>query len=49
LLVVGRVRCEPNTQAHLHEFTRRLLEVASGQPEVAIHDIAGTRGFGRSG
>jgi quinol monooxygenase YgiN len=32
-------------QAHLHEFTARLLELISERPEVAIHDIAGTSGF----
>ena len=37
-------------QPHLHEFTRRLLEVVSEQPEVAIHEVAGTQGFpGRGG
>ncbi len=29
-------------QAHLHEFAGALLELVSDQPEVAIHEIAGT-------
>jgi quinol monooxygenase YgiN len=33
------------TQPHLHEFSRRLLELVSEQPEVAIHEIAGTSPF----
>jgi quinol monooxygenase YgiN len=32
-------------EPHLHEFARGLLEVVSQQPEVAIHEIAGTRPF----
>jgi quinol monooxygenase YgiN len=32
-------------QPHLQEFTRRLLELVSSRPEVAIHEIAGTAGF----
>jgi quinol monooxygenase YgiN len=37
-------------QPHLQEFTRGLLAVVSEQPEVAIHEVAETRGFpGRSG
>jgi quinol monooxygenase YgiN len=32
-------------QPHLHEFGRRLLEVVSERPEVAIHDVAGTKSF----
>ena len=32
-------------QPHLREFTRRLLELVSSPPEVAIHEIAGTSGF----
>jgi quinol monooxygenase YgiN len=32
-------------QPHLHEFTRRLLELVSEQPEIAIHEIAGTSPF----
>jgi quinol monooxygenase YgiN len=32
-------------QPHLQEFTRRLLELISSRPEVAIHEIAGTAGF----
>ena len=36
-------------QPHLHEFTRQLLKVVSEQPEVAIHEVADTKGFpGRS-
>jgi quinol monooxygenase YgiN len=34
-------------QPHLHEFTRRLLETVSGQPEVAIHEVADTKPFPR--
>ncbi|MGH2963734.1 MAG: putative quinol monooxygenase [Solirubrobacterales bacterium] len=33
------------TQPHLQEFARRLLEVVSAPPEVAIHDAADTRPF----
>jgi quinol monooxygenase YgiN len=33
------------SQPHLHEFSRRLLELVSVQPEVAIHVIAGTSLF----
>jgi quinol monooxygenase YgiN len=33
------------SQPHLHEFSRRLLELVSVQPEVAIHEIAGTSLF----
>ena len=32
-------------QPHLHEFARRLGELVSERPEVAIHEIAGTRPF----
>jgi quinol monooxygenase YgiN len=32
-------------QPHLHEFARGLLELVSEQPEVAIHEIAGTSPF----
>lgn len=32
-------------QPHLHEFTRGLLELISEAPEVAIHEIAGTKPF----
>ncbi|MGH2992495.1 MAG: putative quinol monooxygenase [Solirubrobacterales bacterium] len=32
-------------QPHLQEFARRLLEVVSAPPEVAIHDVADTRPF----
>ncbi len=34
-------------QPHLREFARRLLELVSSQPEVAIHEIAGTSAFPR--
>jgi quinol monooxygenase YgiN len=32
-------------QPHLQEFARRLLEVVSAPPEVAIHEISGTQPF----
>jgi quinol monooxygenase YgiN len=32
-------------QPHLHEFSSRLLELISGRPEVAIHEVAGTSDF----
>jgi quinol monooxygenase YgiN len=32
-------------QPHLQEFARRLLEVVSAPPEIAIHDVADTRPF----
>jgi quinol monooxygenase YgiN len=32
-------------QPHLHEFSRRLLETVSERPEVAIHEVAGTKAF----
>ncbi len=32
-------------QPHLREFARGLLEVVSVPPEVAIHEVAGTRPF----
>ena len=32
-------------ESHLHEFTRRLLELVSERPEVAIHEIAETKGY----
>lgn len=36
-------------QPHLREFSRRLLETVSEQPEVAIHEVADTKPFpGRS-
>ena len=35
-------------QPHLHEFTRRLLELISEQPEVAIHQVADTKPFPRA-
>ena len=35
-------------QPHLQEFTRRLLELISEQPEVAIHQIADTKPFPRA-
>jgi quinol monooxygenase YgiN len=34
-------------QEHLREFGRNLLEIVSGRPEVAIHEIAGTSDFPR--
>jgi quinol monooxygenase YgiN len=32
-------------EPHLHEFAAGLLELVSERPEVAIHEIAGTRAF----
>ena len=32
-------------QPHLQEFTRRLLELISTQPEIAIHQVADTKPF----
>ncbi len=32
-------------EPHLREFSGRLLELCEGTPEVAIHEIAGTKGF----
>jgi quinol monooxygenase YgiN len=32
-------------QPHLHEFSRRLLEVVSERPEVAIHEVTDTKPF----
>ena len=32
-------------EPHLHAFTRRLLELASAPPEVAIHEIADTQPY----
>jgi quinol monooxygenase YgiN len=32
-------------QPHLHEFARRLLELVSARPEVAIHEVADTKPF----
>ena len=32
-------------QPHLQEFAAKLLELASEQPEVAIHEVAGTSPF----
>jgi quinol monooxygenase YgiN len=32
-------------QPHLQEFGRRLLEIVSARPEVAIHEVAGTSAF----
>ena len=32
-------------QPHLQSFATRMLELVSGQPEVAIHEIAGTKPF----
>ena len=34
-------------QPHLQEFTRGLAEAVSERPEVAIHEIAGTKPFPR--
>jgi quinol monooxygenase YgiN len=34
-------------QPHLREFARRLLELVSDPPEVAIHEVAGTSPFPR--
>src|SRR3954454_11860651 len=37
-------------QPHLQEFSGRLLELVDAQPEIGIHEIAGTAGFpGSSG
>ena len=36
-------------QPHLHEFTRRLLELVSDRPEVAIHEIVDTKPFPGTG
>ena len=36
-------------QPHLHEFTRGLLQLVSEIPEVAIHEVAGTKPFPRGG
>jgi quinol monooxygenase YgiN len=37
-------------EPHLHEFTRRLPELISTQPEIAIHEVAETKPFpGRNG
>jgi quinol monooxygenase YgiN len=33
-------------QPHLHEFSRRLLEIVPERPEVAIHEVAETKGYG---
>ena len=33
-------------QPHLQEFTVKLLELVSGRPEVAIHEISATSPFG---
>ena len=33
------------TKAHLQEFSGRLLELVSGAPEVAIHEVADTSGY----
>ncbi|HYU60183.1 MAG TPA: putative quinol monooxygenase [Solirubrobacterales bacterium] len=32
-------------QPHLHEFARRLGELISARPEVAIHEVADTKPF----
>jgi quinol monooxygenase YgiN len=34
-------------EPHLQEFGRRLLELVSARPEVAIHEVAGTSDFPR--
>ena len=34
-------------QEHLREFGRKLLEIITERPEVAIHEIAGTSDFPR--
>ncbi len=34
-------------QPHLREFGRRLLEVVSERPEVAIHEVTDTTGYSR--
>jgi quinol monooxygenase YgiN len=55
LLVIGRVKCDAErrdahfAQPHLHEFSRRLLEIVSERPEVAIHEVSGTKGFPGAG
>ena len=36
-------------EPHLLEFSRRLLNLVSAQPEVAIHEIADTKPFPRGG
>lgn len=36
-------------QPHLHEFSGRLMELVSSEPEVAIHEIADTKPFPRGG
>ena len=36
-------------QPHLHQFARRLLELVSDAPEVAIHEIAETKPVPRGG
>ena len=37
------------TQPHLHEFSRRLLELVAARPEVAIHEIQDTKSFPGAG
>lgn len=32
-------------EPHLHEFSRRLLELVSSRPEVAIHQVADTSAY----
>jgi quinol monooxygenase YgiN len=32
-------------QPHLHEFSRRLLDLVSERPEVAIHEVTATSDF----
>jgi len=37
-------------EPHLHEFSRRMLELVASQPEIAIHEVADTKPFpGRDG
>jgi hypothetical protein len=49
LIVIGRVQCRAEQRdeliAHLHEFVRRLPDLISARPEVAIHEVAATRPF----
>lgn len=32
-------------EPHLHEFARRLLEIVSTEPEIAIHEVGETKPF----
>lgn len=36
-------------EPHLHEFSRRLVELVSSPPEVAIHEVGDTKPFPRAG